>query len=120
MDATPIKVTTGNFQNDVINSDTPVVVDFWAPWCGPCRMIGPVLERLAETWGGRVKVAKVNVDEEPGLAGQYGVQGIPTLIAFNKGQLVHTEVGFRGSEPLEHLFEDLASIDGQEQTEEVA
>ena len=120
MEATPIHITTDSFEKDVIGSDIPVVVDFWAPWCGPCRMIGPVLESLAQTWQGEIKVAKVNVDEEPKLAGRFGVQGIPTLLAFGKGELVHTEVGFRGREPLEDLFDRLANLDDQDTAEQVA
>lgn len=89
----PVTVTDATFQQEVLASAVPVVVDFWAPWCGPCRMIGPVLEKLAAELGGRVKVAKVNVDENPQWAGRYGVQGIPTLLLVRNGQVADRIVG---------------------------
>ena len=89
------KTTDQTFENDVINSDVPVLVDFWAPWCGPCRMVGPVLEKLAGDYAGQLLVAKVNVDDEREKAGLYGVQGIPTLLFVKDGQIVDTVVGFR-------------------------
>jgi thioredoxin 1 len=91
-DAT-IKVTDATFQKDVLASDTPVVVDFWAEWCGPCRMIAPHLEALAMEMGGRVKIAKLNVDENPEVAGQVGIRSIPTLMLFKGGKHVNTKVG---------------------------
>jgi thioredoxin 1 len=89
----PVVVTDATFQVEVFDSPVPVVVDFWAPWCGPCRMIGPVLERLAESYDGRLKIAKVNVDEHQQYAAQYGVQGIPTLLIVKNGQVVDRMVG---------------------------
>ena len=119
MDATLIKATTDSFEDDVLQSDLPVVVDFWAPWCSPCRLIAPVLEDLADVWHGKVRVAKVNVDEEPTLAGAYGVRGIPTIIGIHRGEVVHQEVGFRGKDPLETMFVELATL-GEEQVTQTA
>ena len=87
-----IHLTTGAFPK-VSAQPTPVLIDFWAPWCGPCRMQGPILEELAKTIGPRAVIAKVNVDEEPSLASQFGVQSIPTLVVLKEGQLHHRMVG---------------------------
>jgi len=110
MDAKPINVSAADFQREVIDSGQPVVVDFWAPWCGPCRMIGPVLEELAAQHAGRVKVAKINVDEERELAGRFRISGIPTLKVFRKGQEAGEIVGFAGRKPMEELFDQLAGL----------
>lgn len=88
-----IKVTDKTFQAEVLGADTPVLVDFWAEWCGPCRMIGPALEELATEYEGKIKIAKVNVDENPSLPAQFGVRGIPALMMFNKGELVSNRTG---------------------------
>lgn len=89
----PIKVSDASFQNDVLNSKKPVVVDFWAEWCGPCRMIAPSLDELATELEGKVTVAKVNIDENPGIPQKYGVRGVPTLMIFSQGQVAATKVG---------------------------
>ena len=88
-----VKVDTGNFDSDVLNSDTPVVVDFWAEWCGPCKMIAPSLEELSAEMGDKVKIAKVNMDENPDLAAKYGIRSIPTLLMFKEGEPVAIQVG---------------------------
>ncbi len=88
-----VKVTDQSFEQDVLKSSTPVVVDFWAEWCGPCRMIGPALEEIAGEMQGKVTIAKVNVDENPGIASQYGIRSIPTLMLFKDGQLAGQKVG---------------------------
>jgi len=88
-----IQITDAQFQDEVLNSDLPVVVDFWAPWCGPCKMIGPVLEDVAGDMEGKIKVVKVNVDENPDTAPKYNVRGIPTLLVVKGGEVVATKVG---------------------------
>ncbi len=86
-------VTDASFEDDVLKSDTPVVVDFWAEWCGPCKMIGPSLEELSDEFGGNVKIVKINIDENPSTPSKYGVRGIPTLMVFKGGQVAATQVG---------------------------
>ena len=102
-------VTLETFEASVQNSEVPVVVDFWAPWCAPCRAISPLLDELAQTYAGRVKVAKVNVDEEPDLAQVFRVTGIPTLVAVRGTKVVNTQVGMSGRGALEQMFEQLAT-----------
>jgi thioredoxin 1 len=118
MNAKPIHVTTAEFESLVLESPEPVVVDFWAPWCGPCRAIGPVLDELAEQYAGKVTVAKVNVDEEPALANTFGVRGIPTLFTVENGKPTGQIVGYSGRGPLEDLFEKLGNH--EKPSEEVA
>ena len=90
-----ITLTQENFEQEVLQSPVPVLVDFWATWCGPCRMIAPVVAEIAEEVAGRAKVGKVNVDEEPELAQQYGIMSIPSLLVFKNGKLVQQAVGVR-------------------------
>ena len=87
------KTTDSTFKSDVIDSATPVVVDFWAEWCGPCRMIAPALDELSKELEGKVKIVKLNVDENPGVAGQLGIRSIPTLMVFKNGQVAAQKVG---------------------------
>jgi len=87
------ELTSATFDAEVLQSDVPVLVDFWAPWCGPCRMMGPIVDAVAEKYAGRVKVCKVNVDEAGDIAGKFGVRSIPTLIIFKGGQQAETVVG---------------------------
>ncbi|MFH1090868.1 MAG: thioredoxin TrxC [Pseudomonadota bacterium] len=89
----PVVVTDRNFQAEVMASPLPVLLDCWAAWCGPCRMVGPIVEELAQEWQGRVKVAKLNVDENPQTAGRFQIQSIPTLLVFQGGKLLDTMVG---------------------------
>lgn len=89
-----IHIDRNNFQREVLNSDRPVLLDFWAPWCAPCRMVGPILDEIAEERSD-VKVAKINIDEQPELAGQFGVMSIPTLMVMKEGRIVQQAAGAR-------------------------
>jgi thioredoxin 1 len=89
----PINVTDAAFEKSVLKSDLPVIVDFWAPWCGPCKMVSPILEKFAGEYAGKLIVAKVNTDENPQWAMQFGVQGIPTMLFVSGGKVVHQQVG---------------------------
>ncbi|KAF0112496.1 MAG: thioredoxin 1 [Chloroflexi bacterium] len=89
----PIHVNDAAFEKTVIQSTIPVIVDFWAPWCGPCRMVAPVLDKIAKDYSGKLIVAKVNTDENPENAMKYGVQGIPTMLFISSGKVVHRQVG---------------------------
>ena len=96
--------TTENFETEVLGSDVPVLVDFWATWCMPCRMLAPVIEEIASENEGKIKVGKVNVDDEGDLASEYRIASIPTLLIFKNGEIVHTLVGYR---PKEQILEYL-------------
>lgn len=95
-----VKVTEGSFAAEVLSAPEPVLVDFWAEWCGPCRMLGPIIEELAESYTGQVKVCKLNVDENQNTAARYGVMSIPTLVLFKGGQEVDRIIGFQPKEQL--------------------
>ncbi len=93
-----LNFTDANFKSEVLDSKTPVVVDFWAPWCGPCRIVGPIIDELTAEFAGKVKVGKINVDENSQTAGQYGVMSIPSIVFFKNGQPVKTMVGAQNKE----------------------
>jgi thioredoxin 1 len=113
----PINVTDAEFEEQVLQSSLPVVVDFWAPWCGPCKMVAPILEKLAEEFDGKVLIAKVNTDENPQYAMEYGVQGIPTMIFLHEGKLIHSQVGALPENVLKDLFEQFIAIASKETAE---
>ncbi|MDT7943144.1 MAG: thioredoxin [Dehalococcoidia bacterium] len=103
--AKPLDVSDAQFEAEVLKSPLPVLVDFWAPWCGPCRMVAPIVEELAEEYHGRVKFVKVNTDENLDTAMRYGIRSIPTLLLFKDGQLVGSIIGFRPKSELKKLIE---------------
>lgn len=100
-----IKITKENFEEEVLNSSMPVLVDFWATWCGPCKMLAPILSEIAEQYEGVIKVGKVNVDEENSLAAGFGINSIPTVILFKNGKAVQQAVGYYPKEKLLEFFE---------------
>lgn len=95
-----LKITKNNFENEVLKSDKPVFIDFWANWCGPCRMLSPIISEIAEEYGEKVKVCKVNVDEEMDLAAAFRVSSIPMLVVMKDGQVTNTAVGVRPKEQI--------------------
>ena len=99
-----LKITKENFEQEVLKSDIPVLVDFWATWCGPCQMIAPTIEMLAQEYEGKVKVGKIDVDEEQEIAIKYGVASIPTLVLFENGQEVNRKLGFMPKQEIEEMF----------------
>ena len=100
----PINATDSNFNKVVLKSDLPVLVDFWAPWCAPCRMVGPVIERLGKEYEGRVKVVKFDVQQNQKIAAKYGIRSIPTVTLFHKGKAVGSLIGARGKGDYERLI----------------
>ncbi len=101
-----INITNDNFEDEVMNSDLPVLVDFWAPWCGPCKMVGPIIDEISEEMSDRLKVCKVNVDEEGDLAVKFNVMSIPTLALFSGGKNLFTEVGARSKQEIIDMIEN--------------
>ena len=102
-----LKVDGTNFETEVLKSDVAVLVDFWAPWCNPCKLIGPIIDELANEYDGKVKIAKINVDDNQSLASQYGIRGIPTVMIFKDGEVAANFVGVR---PKEDLVEALTKV----------
>ena len=98
--ANVMEFSGSNFETEVVQSDVPVLVDFWAPWCGPCKMIGPIIEELAGEFGDKVKIGKVNVDNNQDLAAKFGIRGIPTVMLFKGGESINSFVGLRSKEDL--------------------
>ncbi len=105
-----IVLTDANFKEEVETyKDMPVLIDFWAPWCGPCKTIGPLIEKMAEQYKGKVKIGKLDVDENPTISTQFGVMSIPTLLFFKKGEVIKSLIGVQGEEALRHELDSLLS-----------
>ena len=102
-------LTADNFANEVLKSTTPVLVDFWAEWCGPCKMIAPILDELADEYTGRVTIGKVNIDDHQNLATEYGVRAIPTLLLFQNGEVAEQIVGLRSKRDLKAAFDKVVA-----------
>ena len=105
--STETVLTDSNFKGEVLSSAVPVLVDFWAEWCGPCRALAPVIEKVAQANTGKLRVGKLNVDENPQTAQQYGIQGIPTLLLFKGGQVAHQIVGFQSQTNIQRAVEEV-------------
>ncbi len=110
----PINVADDAFEKTVLQSELPVIVDFWAPWCGPCKMVGPILETIAKDYAGKLIVAKVNTDENPKWAMEYGVQGIPTMLLIADGNVVHQQVGAVPEPFLKEMVDTFLETTGSE------
>ena len=100
-----LSINRKNFDQEILASEVPVLIDFWAPWCGPCRMFSPVIDELAEDFAGKAKIVKVNIDEEPELAQAFGVMSIPTLVLVNSGEAVSSSVGLKPKYLVEEMLE---------------
>jgi thioredoxin 1 len=109
----PIHVTDAAFEKSVLQSSLPVIVDFWAPWCGPCKMVAPILDKLATEMAGKLIVAKVNTDENNEWAGKYGVQGIPTMLFIAEGKIIHRQVGAMPESMLREAVNQFMEVVGE-------
>ncbi len=103
-------VGEGNFESEVVRAEVPVVVDFWADWCQPCKMLSPVLDRLAARYEGRIKVVKCNVDENHAIAGQFAISALPNLLFFKDGHVVNQATGYRGEEQLAQTIDEVLAV----------
>ena len=106
----PIHVTDAAFEKTVLQAELPVVVDFWAPWCGPCKMVGPILDKFAKEYEGKMIIAKVNTDDDSEWAQKFGVQGIPTMLFVNKGEVVHQQVGAMPEPTLRTMVDQFLNV----------
>lgn len=111
----PIHVTDAAFQKSVLDADLPVIVDFWAPWCGPCKMVAPILDKLAKEYAGKVLITKVNTDDNPEWAQKYHVQGIPTMLFISNGKVVHQQVGALPEPMLRSVVDQFLSVVSEEE-----
>lgn len=118
VDTKPVNVTDATFQQEAIDYHLPVVVDFWAEWCGPCRMVAPVLDKLAEEYAGKIRIVKVNVDENPGLSGSFSIQSIPTIMMLKERNIVFSQPGALPEPALRDLFDQLIALEIPPQDEE--
>jgi thioredoxin 1 len=105
--ATVVTLTKGNFSSEALQSSSPVLVYFWAEWCGPCKTIAPVLDELADEYEDRVKIGKINIDEQPALATEYGIRAVPTLLLFRQGQVADQIVGLRPKHDIVEIFDQV-------------
>lgn len=108
----PVHVSDAQFEEQVLKSSLPVIVDFWAPWCGPCKMVAPILDKIAREQAGKLIVAKVNTDEDPEWATRYGVQGIPTMLFISNGKVVHRQVGALPEKMLRDVLDQFIDVVG--------
>ena len=101
-----LEITTTNFQAEVLGSPIPVLLDFWAPWCGPCRMVGPVIEQISDEYAGRIKVGKINIDDNGILADQHGIVSVPTLVVYKNGEMIAQKNGAGSKYDIEAMFKN--------------